>query len=185
MLQCYWQFCHAVAGGNCKARRRQVWAHSHTDVRAMCKRCAIRRTPVCAHMKDGHRCAIGVRVIITGVRLVSVWCATEASFWEKSHRTHRFHMQQVNPKCPMRPIRRANLHKSEGANLTTCGAHQYHLPHTRRKPPRSLVSDQVEDPKKFLISEVSNRYHTENSAVWPEVVVLRINYLHLHLHQVL
>mgnify|MGYP000915880229 CR=1 FL=1 len=115
----------------------------------MCERCAIRRTPVCAHMEDGHRCAIGVRLIITGVRLVSVWCATEASFWEKSHRAHRFHMQQVNPKCPMRPIRRANLHKSQGANLTTCGAHQYHLPHTRRKPPRSLVSDQVEDPKKF------------------------------------
>ena len=33
---------------------------------------------MCAHMEDGHRCAIGMRVIITGVRLVSVWCGTEA-----------------------------------------------------------------------------------------------------------
>ena len=164
-----WQFWRAVADGNCKKHDGDRCEPTRTP---MCERCAIRRTPVCAHMEDGHRCAIGVRLIISGVRLVSVWCATEpswcateASFWERLHRTHRFHMQQVNPMRLMRPICRANLHKSEVANLTTCGAHQYHLAHTRRKPPSALVSDQVEDPKKFLLSEVSNRYHTENLAV--------------------
>ena len=137
-------------------------------VHPVCERCAIRRTPVCAHMKDGHRCAPDNHWCACRKRLVSVWCAFEASFWKKAHQAHQavwIHMQQVNPKCPKRPIRRANLHKSEGANLTTCRTHLYHLAHITRKPESALVSVQVGVPKKFKILQVSNRYHTENTAV--------------------